>query len=65
MVKISKYKKKYGRILLSKQDGINKQVGFFFEIFKRAGWKKSENIKQACSSIRDFRALELKKALKI
>ena len=34
MVKIGKFKKRYGRILLTKQEGINKQGGFFF---KRAG----------------------------
>ena len=37
MVKIGKLEKNYGRILLSKQDGINEQGGFFFEFFKRAG----------------------------
>ena len=29
MVKIGKFKKRYGRILLTKQEGINKQGGFF------------------------------------
>ena len=29
MVKIGKLKKSYGRILLTKQEGINKQGGFF------------------------------------
>ena len=41
--------------MLSEQDGINEQGGFFFLILNEQGEKKSEEIKQACSSNRDFR----------